>query len=319
MKNTLKCLLIFSICSIALPAAAQDRIRIRAASLTLPVVNPIILNVMKDKGFDAKHGLDVEVRPYPSISAFYAGLATGEVDTLIGGATVLHKMRSEGVAATIVATALRLSDLVLVTANPAIKSLADLKGKQLAADMGSQQYQVVSIYGRAKGINLGTDVTVVQANYAAARAQLAAGRVDAAMVIEPIATAMLRENPKLQLIFNGSTAWKEITGQDGWELLAIMREDFIKRNPDGPKRFIGALQEVATFMEKNTDEADRIAAATVKLAPGVLKEAVTSGRWKMEVYPAWGPERKVIWDMFERAVAAKFVDKLPDPGIIYAP
>jgi ABC-type nitrate/sulfonate/bicarbonate transport system substrate-binding protein len=98
-----------------------------------------------------------------------------------------------------------------------------------------------------------------------------------------------------------------------------MREDSIKRSSDAPKRLIAALQEVATFMEKNTDEADRIAAATVKLAPGVLKEAVASGRWKMEVHPAWGPERKVIWDMFERAVAAKFVDKLPDPGIIYAP
>lgn len=203
---------------------AQERIKIRAASLTLPVVNPIILNVMKEKGFDARHGLDVEMKPYPSISAFYAGLATGEVDTLVGGATVLHKMRSQGVRATIVATALRLSDLVIVTSNPAIRSLADLKGRQLAADMGTQQYQIVGIYASAKGLAMRSDITVVQANFAAARAQLAAGRVDAAMVIEPIATAMLKEDPKLRIIFNGSSAWREITGHDGWELLLLMRE-----------------------------------------------------------------------------------------------
>jgi ABC-type nitrate/sulfonate/bicarbonate transport system substrate-binding protein len=319
MKNTLKRLLFFSIVSFALPAAAQDRIKIRVGSLTLPVVAPVVANAIKEKGFDAKNGLDLEIKPFPSISGYYAALATGDVDVLLGGANVLHKMRSEGARATIVATAMRLSDLVIVTTNPAIRSLADLKGKQLAADMGSQQYQVAAIYAQAKGISLGKDVTVVQASFALARGQLAAGRVDAAMVIEPIATAMLKENPQLGIIFNGSAAWQEITGQEGWELLVMMNEDFIKKHPDAPKRYIAAMRDFASFIHKSTDEADRIAVSTVKLGPGILKEAVASGRWKFEAHPAWGPERKVIWDMFERAVAAKFADKLPDPGIIYAP
>jgi NitT/TauT family transport system substrate-binding protein len=38
------------------------------------------------------------------------------------------------------------------------------------------------------------------------------------------------------------------------------------------------------------------------------------------VRPAWDSrERKSIWDMFERAVAAKYLEKLPDEAIIYAP
>lgn len=89
MKSLLTHLLVAALAALTLPAGAQDRIKLRAPSLMLPVVNPIIVNVMKEKSFDAKHGLDVEVKPYPSISAFYAGLATGEIDTLIGGATVL--------------------------------------------------------------------------------------------------------------------------------------------------------------------------------------------------------------------------------------
>jgi ABC-type nitrate/sulfonate/bicarbonate transport system substrate-binding protein len=315
----LKCLLALALLLTAVPATAQERIRIRMGSLTLPVVAPVVANIIKDRGIDARHGLDVEIKAFPSISGYYGALATGEIDTLVGGANVLHKMRSEGVKATIVATALRLSDLVLVTTNPAIKSIVDLKGKQLAADMGTQQYQVVAIYARAKGINLGTDVTVVQANFALARTQLAAGRVDAAMVIEPIATLMMKENPGLGILFNGSSAWKEITGQEGWELLSMVREDFIAKHPDAPRRLVAALQDMAKFIHGSTDEADKLAAATIKLPPGILKEAVSSGRWKFEVYPAWGPERKAIWDMFERSVAAKFADKLPDPGIIYAP
>ncbi len=298
----------------------QERVKLRASALTLPVFNPIIINLMKEKALDARHGLDMEVKPYPSLAAFYAALATGEVDTtVLGGPTVFQKMRNEGVPVRIVATAVPQSDLVIVTANPAIKSLSDLKGKTLAADMGSQQYQAVAIYGRAKGLVLGTDVTVVQANFALARTQLAAGRVDAAMVIEPIVTMMLKENPQYRMIFNGGEAWRELTGQEGWELVVPLREDFIKRAPGAVARWIAALQDVQAFIKGNVDEADAIVARTVKLPPGVFKEAIASKRWVFDVQPAWGKERKTLWDMFERAVAAKYLDRLPDEAIIYQP
>ena len=55
-------------------AAAQERTKIKVAALTLPVFNPIIVNLMKEKGIDARHGLELDVRAYPSIAAFYAAL-----------------------------------------------------------------------------------------------------------------------------------------------------------------------------------------------------------------------------------------------------
>src|SRR5205823_490988 len=63
------------------PARAQERVKIRVAALTLPVFNPIIVHLMKEKGIDARHQLDMDVRAYPSMAAFYAALATGEADT----------------------------------------------------------------------------------------------------------------------------------------------------------------------------------------------------------------------------------------------
>jgi hypothetical protein len=35
-------------------AAAQERVKIRVAALTLPVFNPIIVNLMKEQGIDAR-------------------------------------------------------------------------------------------------------------------------------------------------------------------------------------------------------------------------------------------------------------------------
>src|SRR5215510_7765790 len=146
-------------------ARAQDKPKIKVSSLTLPVFNPLVWNVMKGRGFDTKNGFELDVKAYPSISAFYAAFATGETDVLIGGPTILQKLYQEGVPVRIIGTGFTLADLVIFTKNDKIRSLADMKGKQLAVDMGGSQFQVTKIYTAAKGIDLGKDITVVNANF----------------------------------------------------------------------------------------------------------------------------------------------------------
>jgi NitT/TauT family transport system substrate-binding protein len=176
------------------------------------------------------------------------------------------------------------------------------------------------MYLAANGIDLGKDIIVVNANFAVARAQLEADRVDAALVIEPLASIILKQNPDWKVIFNGAQGWKEITGQDGWEIVTAMRGDAIAKNPNGPKMLIAALQDVAQFMQTNTAEADKIANETLKLPPGILTAALASKRLQMVVQPAWEPAaRKTITDMMERAVKVGFYEKMPDEKIIYAP
>jgi len=306
---------------VAVPAArAQEKPKIKVSSLTLPVFNPLVWNVMKARGLDVKNGFELDARPYPSISAFYAAFATGETEVLIGGPTILQKLYQEGVPLRIIASGFTLGDLVIFAKDPAIKSLADLKGKQLAIDMGGSQFQVVRMYLNSKGVDLGKDIVAVNANFAVARAQLEAGRVDAALVIEPLASIILKQNPDWRVIFNGADGWREMTGVDGWELVTAMRADAIQRVPNAPKMLIAALQDVAKVFETETESADKIANETLKLPPGILTAAVSSKRLKMIVQPAWEPAtRKSITDMMERAVKAGFYQNMPDEKIIYVP
>jgi ABC-type nitrate/sulfonate/bicarbonate transport system substrate-binding protein len=299
---------------------AQDKPKIKASSLTLPVFNPLVWNVMKARGLDLKNGFELDARPYPSISAFYAAFATGETEVLIGGPTILQKLYQEGVPLRIITTGFTLSDLVIFAKDPAIKALGDLKGKQLAIDMGGSQFQVVRMVLNSKGIDLGKDIIAVNANFAVARAQLEAGRVDAALVIEPLASIILKQNPDWRVIFNGAEGWREMTGVDGWELVTAMRAETIQRVPNAPRMLIGALQDVAKVFETETESADKIANETLKLPPGILTAAVSSKRLKMIVQPAWEPAtRKSITDMMERAVKAGFYQAMPDEKIIYGP
>jgi ABC-type nitrate/sulfonate/bicarbonate transport system substrate-binding protein len=302
------------------PAQAQQKPVIKVSSLTLPVFNPLVWNIMKARGFDAKNGFELNIHAYPSIAAFYAGFATGETDALIGGPTIFQKLYQEGVPVRIIGTGFTLADLVIFAKDDSIKSLADLKGKQLAIDMGGSQFQVVKIYCAAKGIDLGKDIIVVNANFGVARAQLEAARVDAALVIEPLASISSKAHPDWHVIFNGAQGWKEITGEAGWEIVPAMRADAIAKNPGAPKMLLAALQDVAAVFEKETADADKIANETLKLPPGIFTAAVESKRLQMIVKPAWEPAtRKSITDMMERAVKAGFYPKMPDEKIIYAP
>jgi ABC-type nitrate/sulfonate/bicarbonate transport system substrate-binding protein len=297
---------------------AQEKPTIKVSSLTLPVFNPLVWNIMKARGFDAKHGFNLDIHAYPSISAFYAGFATGETDALIGGPTVFQKLYNEGVPLRIIGSGFTLGDLVIFTKDPKIKSLADLKGKQLAIDMGGSQFQVVKIYTAAKGIELGKDITVVNANFAVARAQLEAGRVDAALVIEPLASIINKQRPEWHVVFNGAQGWKEITGESGWEIVPAMRAELIQKHPDAPKMLIAALQDVANVMHKETAAGDKIAVETTKLPPGILTAAIGSGRLQFIVKPASDPSvHKSIRDMMDRAVKAGFYPKAADEKIFY--
>ena len=304
---------------VAPPAGGQEPIKVKIARLAFPSLTTLMVDVVKDQGLDKKNGIDLEPHSFGAVSAYYAALATGEVDMLPAGPHVLQKMRNEGVPIKAALTYARLNALAVITGDPAIKSITDLKGKTIAADMGSSEYQILALYGRSQGVIFGKDVTVVQAGPPMARTQLQAKRVDAAMTWEPSATLTLRDNPQYRTILTGDTAWKAIAKADGWELIVAMREDFLKKSPDAVPRLMKMFQDGARFITSRPDEADRIVVGSVKLPPGILKEAVTSGRLVYDIQPAWEGERAVIWDMFKVAVDSGYLPKLPDEGAIYKP
>ncbi len=301
------------------PAPGQELIKAKIARLAFASIVTMVIDVIKDQGIDRKNGIELDATSFGQIAPFYAALATGEVDMSVAGPHVLQKMRNEGVPIKAVLTFARLSALTVITRDPAVKSITDLKGKTIAADMGSAEYQIMAIYGRTQGVVFGKDVTVVQAGPPLVRSQLQAKRVDAGMTWEPSATLTLRDDPDYRVILRGDSAWKGIAKASGWQLVMAMREDFLKKHPEAVPKLTKMFQDAARFIRTNPDDADRVVSGTVKLPPGVFKEAVTSGRLVYEVLPAWEGERAAIWDMFKVAVDSGYLPKLPDEGAIYKP
>jgi NitT/TauT family transport system substrate-binding protein len=300
-------------------AVGQQLTKVKVARLAFPSMSSLMLDVLKARDIDKKHGIDLETVSQGAVSVYYASIASGEAELIVGGPHVFQKMMLEGVPIRIATTWAPLNILSVITGDPAINSISDLKGKTIAADMGSSEYQITSIYGRKQGLVFGQDVTVVQAGPPLARAQLQAKRVDAAMIWEPTTTLALRDNPAFRVIMSGDTAWKAIANTHGWDLVLAMRKDFLERNAALVPRLITMFQDAQQHIRTNVDDADEIVSKSVNLPRGIFKEAVASGRLVFDVLPAWEAERAVIWDMFKVAVDTKYLPKLPGEDAIFKP
>ena len=315
------CALVLAGLVLAAPLPAQEPVKIRFGNLGFPSHSAMIVGVLKDKGFDKKHGVDMEVKVFGAVGAYYGSTASGETDGVGGGPLVFQKMRLEGVPIKMVAAMVDMTSMSVIAKNPAIKSIADLKGKTIAADMASSEYTVLSLYGKSRGVIFGKDVTVVQAGPPLVRTQLAADRVDAGMTWEPTLTMTMRDNPSYRVILNGKQAWREMTGKDGWLLALGMREDWIAKNAAGLPKVIAAFDEAARFMKSNPDECDRILQSAIKLPAGAFKEMITAPRVVFDIRSTADPStRETLWEVVKQGVSAGFFkDPVKDQSVIHVP
>lgn len=304
----------------SMTAHAQEPLKVKVSNLGFPSHTGLIINVLKGKGFDKKHGLDIEVTPYGTINAYYGSLASGESHMLAGGPLVFQKMRLEGVPVKMISSLVDMTSLSVITKDPAIKSLNDLKGKTIAADMGSAEYSVLNLYAKRKGITLGKDVTVVQAGPPLVRTQLAADRVEAGMTWEPTATLTMRDNAGYRIILNGKQAWHELTGKDGWLLAIGAREDWIAKNGAAIPRVVAAFDEAARFMRSNADESDKIIQAALKFPPGAFKDMISAPRVVYRVESTQNAAtRETLWEIVKVAIAdGYFKDPVRDQSVIHS-
>jgi ABC-type nitrate/sulfonate/bicarbonate transport system substrate-binding protein len=317
----LVCGIIALVLAAAAGGEAGELAKVNFARLSFPSHVGMATDILKEQGFDRKHGLDIELKNFGAVGAFYAAQATGEADAGIGGPLVYQKMRLEGAPLRIIGTLVDMTSMVVIAKDPAIRSLTDLKGKTLAAAVAASEYQVLTVVAKSKGITMGKDVTVVPADPPLARTQLAAGRVDAAMTWEPAATLTMRDNPNYRVIFNAKQGWREITGKDGWLLVLAAHEGFLRRSPELIPRLVAAFRDVAQFMKTNSDDADRIISKSINLPPGAFKEMVVTPRVVFDVRPTTdATARESIWEVIKVAVAEGFYKDPPkDQSVIYTP
>ena len=218
------------------------------------------LFVAAQKGMFKAKGVDVQIQSIEDVGARKQSIVAKKIQGMAASVDVSVAAIGQGVPIKFVWAfdASAGADGLLVTKTSGIKTIADLKGKEVAYHKGSASHLYLSTLLKKNSMK-DEDVKAVEMKASEAASALMAGKVPAAVTWEPhITKAAAAGNIVLS------------TTKDTPALIAdvlALHEDFVKANPDAVQKIVAALSEATDFIQKNPDEAAKIMATELKEKP----------------------------------------------------
>jgi NitT/TauT family transport system substrate-binding protein len=232
------------------------------------------LYLAKEKGFFQARGLDVEVVVIESPADRRAAFAA---DRIQGFATTVdtHVMTAAAENPIPVKQVLALDDSHGgdgIVSKKEIKSIKDLKGKTVAAQLGAgASYFWLNYVLSQNGLKL-SDIKAVDMKAGDAGAAFVAGKVDAAVTWEPW-LSRAKDTPFGHVLLASDKTPGIIV-----DSLAF-KPDFLKRRGDDVKKIIAAWNEAVQFAKQNPQEADTIMAKFTGQKPEEFTKEKTGVRF----------------------------------------
>ncbi|MGE9759795.1 ABC transporter substrate-binding protein [Pseudomonas sp. PDM20] len=181
--------------------------------------------VAEQAGAFKANGLEqVELVNFTEDKDMNAALASGQID---GGNLATHTamaMVAAGLPVKIVLLLDQSTSADALIVDPSIKTLTDLKGKQVAYEEGTTSDILLHSALRKAGLTI-ADVQPVPMPAANAGSALIAGQVPAAVTYEPYLSAAKQQNPKVNLLYKGSDDPGIISD------VFVVRDEVLKERP----------------------------------------------------------------------------------------
>ncbi len=233
---------------LTVPAHAADKLTLVLDWYVNPNHAPLI--IAQERGYFARHDLEVEMIPPPGDAAAPPRLvAAGQADVAITYQPDLMVQIEEKLPLVRFGTLIEtpLNALMVLKDGP-IASLADLKGKTIGYSIPGFQEAYISAYLGSVGLT-SADVQTVNLNFNLV-APLRAGQVDA--VIDAY-----RNVEAIQLALDGQPVTAFYPEENGIpvydELIYVAKSD--KRDDPRLKRFLAAVEEATIYLTNHPEEA----------------------------------------------------------------
>jgi taurine transport system substrate-binding protein len=193
----------------------------------------VLLMYASQSGLLAKNKLDVKLVPFPAGPAMLPALAAGEIDMAWMGEFPAVTGYTNGIPLEVVMMERLDFTNVRLVANPAsgITRLADLKGKRVAASVGSTSHNHL-LHALSAGGLTQDDITLVNLSPANMPPAYNAGQVDAALTWEPNVGTMEKAGAKT---IATTRSLGMLTGG-----IWVARQEFSRGSPQTLQAFMGA-------------------------------------------------------------------------------
>ena len=213
------------------------------------------------KGFYAEQGLKVDVKSFGDGPVLQQALAAGDLDVAYIGSPPVYQWFSRGLDSRILAK-VSSGQAAVIAKDPAIKNLADLRGRKLAGVARGSGMDVILrgyVLKEAAVLDPDRDLDVVQMPVGNMNAALASHTVDAAFSWEPfISQSVLRGDSRV--IFDVNQA---LPAYPSYVIMAPIKT--LQTRPEDVLKLLRAHAKAVAFLNEHKDEADAIIAEEFKL------------------------------------------------------
>lgn len=305
-------------------AAGQSARAAPPAPVTIVVFNPpslgaVFPSVIKQQKFDIQNGIDVTFVERPP-DAYAAQFNSGEFQ--VGGSAsvlILGLGATRGIKTSYL---FNLFDYwgTVVTSRPEIKTLADLKGKQLAAAKGTTNYTMFAWLAKEQGVDPEA-FQVVNTATPGLVGYAVADRADAVQLWEPAYTIVKAQMPQIHAIdLNIAKVWKDFSGGGTLPYLGVAaHQEWIDQHHDLVAPLYRAYKQAADWVMANPAAAAPMIAA---LKNDAERDAITAmikdnKRLALDLQPA-GKIKKQIEATYKAGIAVGLFKDMPPASSIYS-
>ena len=215
----------------------------------------------------AEQGVTVKWTEFPAGPQLLEGLNVGSVDFGTTGETPPVFAQAAGADLQYVAfePPAPFSEAILVPKDSPLKSVAELKGKKVALNKGSNVHYLLVRALEDAGLNI-TDITPVYLPPADARAAFERGSVDAWVIWDPFQAAA--EN-QLQ-----ARTLRDGDGLVNNHQFYLTSRPFAEKHPDVVVALVDEIRKIGEWTRANTDAATAQVAPLLGLSPEITRVAV---------------------------------------------
>jgi NitT/TauT family transport system substrate-binding protein len=239
-------------------AFAEDALKIRVGADSSSFSYQF--RVAQGAGIFEKYDIDAEVFTFSyGIDTLNAAIL-GETDSAQAADFAVASRLAEGNNLRILSHILTYNrDGALLYANdPAIASVADLKGKKVGVQKATVNEYVWGQFFAKQGLNLDDVEQVYLSSHAELLAAFQARQIDAFWVA--------RENEAVAQEVDGSHKLGDYELAGFYpRAYVLLDKDFLAKNKEGAVRFLKALDEATSFINEKPDEAAAIAAKDLRI------------------------------------------------------
>ena len=265
-------------------------------------------------------GMRVSVEALASGDLMAARFIAGEAKVGILPSNVAAKIAASGKPVQLAAVT-GLGMLSLLSSDPSVRTIADLRGRKIAvAGQGAVPDYVFRKILTTYQINPGTDVTL---DYSLAYPEIAqsliAGRIDLAIIPEPFATMARQGSGSLAQVSDIQAEWEKAGGQGNYPITVLVVDtQFAKENGDGMRTILAAVKDSIEWVKANPVEAGALVEKhELGLRAPVVAASVPRSNFAFIDAKAARPTLTALYETLLEFAPDSIGGRLPDDSFYY--